>query len=235
MLSSLEHLLGWKLSKEKLNPFDFTPHPAGSSSLLGVIAGHRDGCETECPGKYVYDALSLIKQKSNEIKAQYDNGVSIPELVAVERKPSGETTITVSGGNEGEYRWFTSDSPADSIPGIHNSTFTTSVLTSSQTFYVALKIDACISPLLLIEVMGNEDRIAIYPNPTDGNLTISASSSFLPEQITVTNGLGQKVGQIIPVFKQKKATFSMTYLTPGMYILELSAASGTMKKRIIVR
>jgi hypothetical protein len=235
MLTSLEKILGWKLSKEKLNPFDVTPHPAGSSTLLAVIAGHRDGCETECPGKNVYDILSAIKQKSNEVKGRYETGTPMPELVSVEQKADGEATVTVSGGSNGAYLWFTSDTKKDSIPGAHNSVFTTPVLNGPTTYYVAIKQDECISELLAIEIKNTRAQIVLYPNPTEGDITISWDSSFVPEEITITNSLGQKISSIKPVSKQNNFALNTQVFTAGLYVFEFKNAQKSIKKRVIVR
>lgn len=58
-LSSLISLTAWKLYKEGLDPFVMLPHPANPA--LEVIAGHRDGCATECPGNYLYSRLDEIR------------------------------------------------------------------------------------------------------------------------------------------------------------------------------
>ncbi len=55
----LEHLLSWKSLKEQLDPLAVSPHPANQN--LGVIAGHRDGCATSCPGDQVYRRLPELR------------------------------------------------------------------------------------------------------------------------------------------------------------------------------
>ncbi len=57
----LKQLLVWKLIKENLNPLDSNLHPDDTGILLPVIAGHRDGCNTECPGQKVYDQLPQLR------------------------------------------------------------------------------------------------------------------------------------------------------------------------------
>lgn len=64
MLESLEDLLSWKAFKDKLNPLESNFHPLNSN--LGVIAGHRDGCSTACPGENVYQLLSEIRLNVDE-------------------------------------------------------------------------------------------------------------------------------------------------------------------------
>ena len=58
-LNSLVRLTAWKLNKEGLDPMAQIPHPANPD--LGVIAGHRDGCATECPGDHLYAELENIR------------------------------------------------------------------------------------------------------------------------------------------------------------------------------
>jgi N-acetylmuramoyl-L-alanine amidase/Secretion system C-terminal sorting domain len=63
-LTSLYRLIAWKLKKENLtNVFASSMHPPSTSgaTLLGVISGHRDGCNTDCPGNNVYRQLAQIK------------------------------------------------------------------------------------------------------------------------------------------------------------------------------
>lgn len=60
MMDALQQLLAWKASKDELDPLAVFYHPANSQ--LGVIAGHRDGCSTACPGDNVYALLPKTRQ-----------------------------------------------------------------------------------------------------------------------------------------------------------------------------
>ena len=60
-VSSIVQVIGWKISKEELNPFGEETHPTNAS--LGTIAGHRNGCATECPGDNLYARLDEIRTK----------------------------------------------------------------------------------------------------------------------------------------------------------------------------
>ena len=62
-MEQLEHLLSWKSYKEGLNPLGASFHPANPE--LGVIAGHRDGCATLCPGDQVYKLLPGLRLAVN--------------------------------------------------------------------------------------------------------------------------------------------------------------------------
>ena len=54
-IQSLKELITWKLGKDSLDPLGIYPHPLNAS--LNVIAGHRDGCATACPGDSLYNQL----------------------------------------------------------------------------------------------------------------------------------------------------------------------------------
>ena len=72
ILKGLRELLEWKLFKDDLDPVG--KEDKGSLKLLPVIAGHRDGCATECPGDHVYELLDSMR---NEVKLRVDicNGI----------------------------------------------------------------------------------------------------------------------------------------------------------------
>lgn len=61
-LTALQQVLGWKIQKDTLDPFGNLMHPDNNGSLLPVIAGHRDGCATECPGDSLYATLDALRQ-----------------------------------------------------------------------------------------------------------------------------------------------------------------------------
>lgn len=64
MLESLEVVLSWKAFKDELNVLGSNAHPLNPN--LGVIAGHRDGCSTLCPGENVYKRLQNIRVNVDE-------------------------------------------------------------------------------------------------------------------------------------------------------------------------
>lgn len=64
-VASLKNLLAWKVEKELLNPMGTKLHPANSTAAieLPTIAGHRDGCATQCPGNSFYPLLSTVRDE----------------------------------------------------------------------------------------------------------------------------------------------------------------------------
>lgn len=64
---SLKYLLAWKLKKDGIDAFGQTKHPQPSGSLLNNLCGHRDGCNTDCPGDSLYALLPSIKAEAARI------------------------------------------------------------------------------------------------------------------------------------------------------------------------
>lgn len=67
-IQSLIELITWKSGKDSLNPMGAYPHPLNQN--LPVIAGHRDGCSTECPGDSLYDLLGFVR---NKVMSAFEN------------------------------------------------------------------------------------------------------------------------------------------------------------------
>ncbi len=61
-LASLTQLLGWKVHKDEMDIFGSLHHPDKNGALLPVIAGHRDGCNTDCPGNLLYNLIPQIRE-----------------------------------------------------------------------------------------------------------------------------------------------------------------------------
>ena len=57
-LQTLEKLLTWKALKNGIDPLGISTHTLGS---IANIAGHRDGCATECPGQMTYNLLGQLR------------------------------------------------------------------------------------------------------------------------------------------------------------------------------
>jgi hypothetical protein len=61
-MGALINLLAWKTARDSLNPYGTNPHPLNPD--LYVIAGHRDGCSTLCPGDSLYDELKYVRDET---------------------------------------------------------------------------------------------------------------------------------------------------------------------------
>lgn len=59
----LERLLSWKCLKDGLSAVGSYRHPNSASPFLPVIAGHRQGCSTECPGERFYATFDTLRNR----------------------------------------------------------------------------------------------------------------------------------------------------------------------------
>ncbi len=59
--TQLRNLLAWKACDIGADPLSSAFHP-NSGLTLQRISGHRDGCNTECPGTALYNALPALRQ-----------------------------------------------------------------------------------------------------------------------------------------------------------------------------
>lgn len=76
-LESLEKLISWKLVKDELDPLGINSHPLNNT--LPVIAGHRDGCATQCPGNFTYPRLEQVRIGVESLIDACQQELEIPE------------------------------------------------------------------------------------------------------------------------------------------------------------
>lgn len=64
MTASLVRLISWKAALDSLPPLSTHHHPLHPE--MPVIAGHRDGCSTLCPGDVVYNQLDAYRNQTQD-------------------------------------------------------------------------------------------------------------------------------------------------------------------------
>ena len=106
-ISSTLDLAAWKLKKEEILATSAFTH---DGALLSALAGHRDGCATECPGTITY---GLLEEFRNEINSKIENcnEPDLEDLIVFPVPAISSETITVKGGENDTLH----------IMGIHNS------------------------------------------------------------------------------------------------------------------
>ena len=66
-IATLVKLLAWKADVNNIDPLGSSYHPATGGNLKNII-GHRDGCNTSCPGDKFYPVLhAQVKPKVDEL------------------------------------------------------------------------------------------------------------------------------------------------------------------------
>ncbi|HWF72037.1 MAG TPA: N-acetylmuramoyl-L-alanine amidase [Solirubrobacteraceae bacterium] len=104
-LASLQRLIAWKLSLHGVpavghvtvvvNPADYfyTPFRPGQHVSLPRVAGHRDGCTTDCPGNAFYARLPMLRPRIKALAGP----VARIELFAPAEPGSASAPVAVPG------------------------------------------------------------------------------------------------------------------------------------------
>jgi len=87
----------------------------------------------------------------------------------------------------------------------------------------------CITPLMGIESIVEDNSITLYPNPTNSEVNISSENII--NSIEIFNSLGQRVYQSVVNFKEK--VIDISSFVNGVYILGVNTENGVIRKKII--
>ncbi len=117
-MESLARLIGWKLSLHGvpvLGQVALTSgggssnrYSAGTQVFFERVSGHRDGCETSCPGESLYAQLPALRTRA----AQFSHPVSAITVRAAAQKGARPTAVS------GVLRFADGSSPAGATLGI---------------------------------------------------------------------------------------------------------------------
>ena len=99
-MESLARLIGWKLSLHGVpvqgqvtlesGGGESNRYPAGTLVNFERISGHRDGCETSCPGEQLYAQLPDLRARA----ARYSHPVSAITVKAASQKGARPTSVS---------------------------------------------------------------------------------------------------------------------------------------------
>lgn len=78
---SLQELLAWKCQRSNIDPEAVTYHAGSNANLIGM-AGHRDGCNTSCPGNAFYAIFGNCRQSVvDQLAACSTSSTNDPEAI----------------------------------------------------------------------------------------------------------------------------------------------------------
>ena len=80
-------------------------------------------------------------------------------------------------------------------------------------------------------------QVSIYPNPAHQQLYLSLPADQQPAEVALINALGQQVlHRTLPASRSAAAqALSLSQLAPGVYIVRVTLASGTVNKRLVIK
>lgn len=130
-------------------------------------------------------------------------------------------TLNASGGMNGDYRWYELPSGGTPIPGEHNDSFTTPLLTTSALYYVALTNGTCESSRAQvsaeINIPPSQPQIDSSIPPQNGVVTLCGNAA-----VTLTAPSGYSVY----AWSDGSSTETITVSMPGVYSVEVTDPNG---------
>lgn len=76
-IDALSSLYAWKACAEEIDPLGSSFHPA-SGAVIPNVSGHRQSCQTSCPGDAFFPMLPLVRQQIAEVIIECDCDVQPP-------------------------------------------------------------------------------------------------------------------------------------------------------------
>jgi hypothetical protein len=117
-MESLARLIGWKLSLHGVpvqgqvslisGGGESNRYPSGTPVLFERVSGHRDGCQTSCPGESLYAQLPALRARA----AQFSYPVSAITVRAASQKGAKPTAVS------GVLHFADGSSPAGATLGV---------------------------------------------------------------------------------------------------------------------
>lgn len=141
------------------------------------------------------------------------------------------------GANENG-KWIRLDLPNELLPYINNSAATQFIITapfiSGSNAKFTNSSDPELAPILNLAYGSppsginniNEAKVAIYPNPTNGTVTIE-SGDLQVSDVQINDMLGKTL------LTTNTKTLNISSLSSGLYIVNLHTNAGTVSKRIV--
>ncbi|MCF8279370.1 MAG: N-acetylmuramoyl-L-alanine amidase [Bacteroidales bacterium] len=214
-LNTLEDFLAWETCDENIDPLG-TGYHTGSGMTLPFISGHRDGCNTSCPGDMLYPLLPGVRTATQDkITSGCDfDALAAPTVLAItfvgatkislswQDNAVGETAYILerSVNNNGNYSTLI-QLPANATAFSDNS------VTPGKTYFYRVRakkssefsaysneavavtgVSASASRLL------NGRTVQISPNPTNGKITLTVDNQWIgATELAVFDVVGKMV------------------------------------------
>jgi hypothetical protein len=153
-------------------------------------------------------------------------------------------TLVLSASGMGTINWYDSNG---ALVGTGN-TFATPVLTSSQVYYAQSVIDSCASEMIPVDAVvlpcaGIVDPLvfmnsfSIFPNPNNGHFQLKLNPFLkgnVSYSITDINGKLLYRESINEIYGQSLVDVNASYLSKGLYLVNLTFDNNTYTKRVSI-
>ncbi len=228
-LNTLANFLAWETCDENIDPLGTSFH-SGSGLTLKNISGHRDGCNTSCPGDMFYPLLPNVRLDTQEkIATGCDTEApAAPTILAVTFVGQGLVGLSWQDNAVGETGFVLERSvntdgnfqPLAQLPANSTTHYDNTVQDGVTYFYRVRAVIGSISSLysnvavVQTGITGTESKllsgqtVRISPNPTNGIVALSIDNQwFGPTEIAVFDVVGRLV---VAPFSERKASEKTT-------------------------
>ncbi|MFY0602140.1 MAG: N-acetylmuramoyl-L-alanine amidase [Cyclobacteriaceae bacterium] len=227
-IESLKAVLSYKLSKESLDPMENYPHAFGE---IGSIVGHKDGCNTLCPGENVYSRIAELKVETQAILDDCAEVESSLAFSASNTSPDILESVIFTNESVGYdgYAWILeSASMTEANWEVEGSTFW-SVPGQHSVSLIGLKGE-------MTDTLKKEDLILVegplfYPSVLESGASIILNKDEGIEfaQLVALDGTQLLLAQI------GESKFQLPLVEAGVYVVRLKSESGVFDSKVLVR
>jgi PKD repeat protein len=229
----------------------FSDQSAGApTSWLWSFPGGTPSASTQQNPTVFYGLSGTFAATLIVTNSSGSDTVTVPGVVTIQPLPVANFAVGINGAtvtftnltaNVTSVLWDFGDG-ITSTAGNPSHTYTTSgtytvkltVTNNCGTNTVERNIQVTI---VGVENLANEWNVQVYPNPGNGNFTLSASGLSADEmQVQVYNTLGQLAGRtVLPVVNGNiYNAVNYSYLPSGVYTLQLKVGKKTAVKKLII-
>jgi hypothetical protein len=195
-----------------------------TGELKVFLNGAQDGVST--PNSAIYNNSSLLKIGARGDDSDINNPIYMDEIrmwsvAKTEAEIAASMSECLVGDEPGLVLYYDFENDFNTTVTDKTANGNDGTIVSNHTPYVdgAFSCDQSLS----VEDLKN-NSIMVYPNPSNGLISIQMDGTF--HKIQLFNTLGELVKE------ETNSTFSIADLTDGVYIVKVSTSSGTINQRI---
>lgn len=246
--NSLKLLLSWKACDADIEPEGISIHTP-SGFLLDHISGHRQACNTECPGNAFFPLLSEVRAETAAYISSACNGVAGPTQLETENTGTGGVEVTWTDNSEDEIAFELERSKA-----LPNNFSVIASLDSNTTSYIDNSVDPNSGYYYRVRALtesdtsgySNEDfiftsptgttnlldlgRTTLFPNPANSAIWLQMDNALRGEiTLEAMNTINQIVLPAITLEKDSdisKIQIDLKKIPPGVYWLKVNHETG---------
>ncbi len=208
------------------NTYSWTGYPNGPTAIVSPTATTIYTVNTITTASTINCPFS----KNVTITVYSLPTVSIASTKTVMCKADSGPKLTASGALTFTWNNNATTSTISVLPTVLNNTYSvsgTDVNGCTNSAFIQIQVNGCTG---IAGVNAHAAAIMVYPNPSNGEFTISGDSDI---QLKIVNELGQEVSSI-KLSAQNDHKFSVTNLADGIYFIVGQNESGKVNQKIIV-